>query len=204
VCSAAAAAKLTPSGIFERRGIALADSRPGLGQAIVARLDQQRQQATSDDACAAVDEDLASGVRSRRMVGRRQKNLVLILAREFASKLATATFVTDAAGDLVYYNEAAEELLGRPFGEVGEVRAEEWGSLFSVADLDGTPVPLEEMPGGVALLERRPTHRVLRITGLDGVPREISITALPLFAHADELVGTIAVFWQPANDRQPR
>lgn len=33
---------------------------------------------------------------------RRQKNLVLILAREFASKLATATFVMDDAGKLVF------------------------------------------------------------------------------------------------------
>lgn len=133
------------------------------------------------------------------MEGRRQKNLVLILAREFASKLATATFVTDAAGDLVYYNEAAEELLGRGFAEVGEVPASQWASLFSVANVDGTPLPLEEMPGGVALLERRPEHRPLRITGLDGVPREISVTALPLFAHADDLVGTISVFWQPTG-----
>jgi PAS domain-containing protein len=130
------------------------------------------------------------------MEGRRQKNLVLILAREFASKLATATFVTDASGDLVYYNEAAEELLGRPFAEIGELSASEAAALFSVVDADGSPLPLEEIPGIVALLERRPTHRPVRITGLNGVPRELSVTALPLFAHADELVGMMSIFWQ--------
>jgi PAS domain-containing protein len=140
---------------------------------------------------------VADGVRCLRMEGRRQKNLVLILAREFASKLATATAVTDSSGDLVYYNEAAEELLGRPFAEVGELAADEWAALFSVVDTRGSPLPLEEMPGGVALRERRPAHGLLRITPLDGEALEISTTALPLFAHADELVGMMAIFWRP-------
>src|SRR5437763_12977676 len=87
--------------------------------------------------------------------GRRQSNLVLILAREFASKLATATFVTDAEGNLVYYNEPAEHLLGRTFAEAGEVKADEWGSLYTVERPDGKPLPLEENPGRIALLERR-------------------------------------------------
>jgi PAS domain-containing protein len=127
---------------------------------------------------------------------RRQKNLVLILAREFASKLATATFVIDADGNLVFYNEAAEEILGRSFAEAGEINAEHWGTLFDVHDLDGSPLPLEEMPGGVALLERKPAHRSLRITGLDGERREIAVTAFPLMAHADDLVGVVAIFWE--------
>jgi PAS domain-containing protein len=128
--------------------------------------------------------------------GRRQKNLVLILAREFASKLATATFVIDADGNLVYYNEAAEVILGRSFAEAGEVAAEQWASLYDVHDLDGSPLPLEEIPGGVALLERKPAHRSLCITGLDGERREIAVTAIPLMAHADELVGVVAIFWE--------
>ena len=52
------------------------------------------------------------------------KSLILILAREFASKLATATFISDAAGRLVYYNEPAERILGRTFAEAGEMPAE--------------------------------------------------------------------------------
>jgi PAS domain-containing protein len=127
---------------------------------------------------------------------RRQKNLVLILAREFASKLATATFITDAEGALVFYNEPAEEILGITFAEAGELRAEEWGSLWKLEELDGTAMPLEQTPGGIALRERRPTHRDLRLTGLDGVAREISATAFPLMATPDELVGMVAIFWE--------
>jgi PAS domain-containing protein len=127
---------------------------------------------------------------------RRQKNLVLIMAREFASKLATATFITDADGDLVFYNEPAEEILGRRFAEAGELKAEEWSALWKLQDLEGKPMPLERTPGGIALLERRPVHRDLCLTGLDGVVHQISATAFPLMATPDELVGMVAIFWK--------
>jgi len=39
------------------------------------------------------------------------------------------------------------------------------------------------------------------LTGLDGERRCISVTAVPLFASATEVVGIIALFWQSApND----
>lgn len=129
-----------------------------------------------------------------------QRNLILILAREFASKLATPVFVADAGGELVYYNEPAEAILGRTFGEAGQMRADAWASLFSVEHLDGSPMPLTEMPAGVALLERRPAHGTFRLIGLDGRRHRISVTALPLFAHLDELVGVIALFWEQPDD----
>lgn len=80
------------------------------------------------------------------MEGRSQKHLALILARELASQLATPTFIADAVGDLVFYNEPAGEILGRTFAEAGPMPAESWSSLFSVEDLDGAPMPLERMP----------------------------------------------------------
>jgi PAS domain-containing protein len=129
-------------------------------------------------------------------VQRRPKNLVLILAREFASKLATPTFVNDAEGTLVYYNEPAEDVLGRSFAEAGEMPADQWSSLFAVERLDGSPMPLEEIPGGIALLQQKPAHASLRMTGLDGVPHELSVTAFPLLTHKDELVGVVNIFWE--------
>jgi PAS domain-containing protein len=127
---------------------------------------------------------------------RRQKNLVLILAREFASKLATATFVADADGNLVYYNEPAEELLGRSFAETGEMPVDEWALLFELEELDGAPMPLERRPARTALLERRAVHREFCITSLDRVKREISATAFPLFSRPDEVVGIMSIFWE--------
>jgi PAS domain-containing protein len=134
------------------------------------------------------------------MEGRAQKHLALIIARELASQIATATFISDAEGTLVFYNEAAETILGRTFAEAGTMPAEGWGSQFSLEDVDGTPMPLERMPAGIALLERRPAHGKLWMTGLDGERKLLSVTAVPLFASATEFVGMIALFWQSTPD----
>ena len=134
--------------------------------------------------------------------GRPQKHLALILARELASQLATATFIADANGNLVFYNEPAEEILGRTFSEAGAMNAESWPSLFRLEDLDGAPLPMERMPAAVALMERRPAHGRLWMTGLDGQRRLLSVTAVPLMASPTEFVGMIALFWQstPGDD----
>jgi PAS domain S-box-containing protein len=126
---------------------------------------------------------------------RAQKHVVLILAREFASNLATATVIADESGRFVFYNEAAETLLGRSFAEAGELSAEQWTELFAPRTLDAEPLPTEETAIGLALRGRRPSHVRLRFTGLDGAERDIAVTALPLFAHVDELVGVMAIFW---------
>ena len=134
------------------------------------------------------------------MAAIRQKHLVLILAREFASNLATPTLITDERGCLVFYNEAAEEVVGRSFAEVGEVPLEEWTPQFSPRTLDTEePLPLERRPTGIALYERRPAHERFRITSIDEVDREVAVTAFPLFAHADELVGTVTIFWRESG-----
>ncbi len=125
-----------------------------------------------------------------------QKNLILIIAREFASLIATPMLVADADGRLVFFNEPAEDVLGRTFSEAGEMSADRWAELFTVHDLDGEPLPLDRMPGGIALRERRPAHGPIRIKSLDGVQRELEVTAFPLFAHPDELVGIITIFWE--------
>ena len=74
--------------------------------------------------------------------------------------------------------------------------ASEWEALFATEELDGTPLALERMPAGIAFIERRPAHHAFAITALDGVRREISVTALPLLSSATELAGVVAVFWQ--------
>jgi PAS domain-containing protein len=135
--------------------------------------------------------------------GRRQKELVLILAREFASKLATPMFVADRHGDLVFYNEPAEEVLGRTFAEAGEMPAGQWTLLFRPEDLQGRPLSLEAMPSGIALRERRPAHGTFRITGLDGRRRVVSVTAFPLFARAEEFSGMVSIFWEHAGVETP-
>jgi PAS domain-containing protein len=133
-----------------------------------------------------------------------QHNLVLILARDFASRLATAVFLVDPQGSLVYFNEAAEDVLGQRYAEGVSMSAREWSTAFEPVAADGTPLPLGDLPLGIALSRREPAHSAIRIVGRDGVTREIEVTAFPLFAHADEFVGAVAIFWQrpdvPGND----
>jgi len=123
------------------------------------------------------------------------KHLILILAREFAAELAVPVLVSDADGRLVYFNEAAEEVLGRSFAESGELPASEWASIFTVRDEDGEPVELNDMPAGVALFEQRPAHGTLQIVALDEVRRRIEVTAIPLLASRGEPIGVMAIFW---------
>jgi PAS domain-containing protein len=127
---------------------------------------------------------------------RRQKHLVLILAREFASNLATPTAIADDRGQLVFYNEAAEEIVGMTFAETGEVPMDDWTATLSPRTLDSEPLPPERRPARIALDERRASHQRFLITGRDGVDREVAVTGFPLFAHADELVGVVAIFWR--------
>jgi PAS domain-containing protein len=129
-----------------------------------------------------------------------QRNLVLILARDFASRLATAVFLVDPQGSLIYFNESAERILGRRFVEGTDMPADVWSTSFTPTDEDGSPLPLAELPLGIALQRREPAHRELAITGADGTARRIEVTAFPLFAHAEECVGAVAIFWERPGD----
>ena len=125
-----------------------------------------------------------------------QRNLVMILARDLTSRLVMPAFVVDADGTLAYFNEAAEPVLGRTYAEAGELRAGEWATEWKPTDLDGMPLSLEELPLGMAFREGRPAHRAIRITGGDGVDREIEVTAFPLSPRRDQILGAVALFWE--------
>jgi PAS domain-containing protein len=125
-----------------------------------------------------------------------QQNLVLILARDLADKLASAMFLVDEEGNLVYFNEGAAEILGRSFAELGHIPMESWSKDFNPTDLDGIPISPDDVPLVVALRQRKPVHRKVRVQGADDVERAIAVTAFPLFARTDELVGAAAIFWE--------
>ncbi len=123
------------------------------------------------------------------------KSLPLILAREFAANLATPMFLIDARGVLVFYNDAAALLLGKPFGELGEIPAEEFGAALDMETPDGERVRRRDSPAGVALFEQRPAHATVLATSFDGSRRLYEATAYPLFATEGEMHGVISVFW---------
>lgn len=104
--------------------------------------------------------------------------------------------IADDRGQLVFFNEAAEEVVGRTFAEIGEMPMEEFSASFAPRTADSAPVPRERLATRIALEERRAAHEQIRITSRDGVDRNVSVTAFPLFAHADEFVGIVAIFWR--------
>jgi PAS domain-containing protein len=129
----------------------------------------------------------------------RQRSLVLILARDLADKLASAAFIVDERGTLVYFNERCGELLGISFAEAGALPIERWSVDFRPCDMKGRPLPPEQVPLVEALQKQAPVHRKVRIQGMDGEVRDIAVTALPLFAHAEDCVGAVALFWEHAE-----
>jgi len=126
---------------------------------------------------------------------RPRREIVLILARDLASQLSTPMFIVDTEGTLIYFNEPAEVILGKTWAEAGELSAEEWATMFRPRTLEDEPIPQDQLPLVVAFTERRAGHRSMRITSLDGKERTISLTAIPLMPHPDEIVGAVAVFW---------
>ena len=128
---------------------------------------------------------------------RKQPDLVLIVARSFATKLATPTLITDARGDLVYFNDAAAELIGRSYLDIGELPASRWQELFEPRTLDEEPLTPEQTPSGIALLERRPAHGSFAFRGLDGRDHEITVTAFPLSRVRTRSSESMSIFWEP-------
>jgi PAS domain-containing protein len=125
-----------------------------------------------------------------------QKSLPLILAREFASNVATPLTILDEEGTLVFFNEPAERLIGRTHAELGDLSEEEWRARFTTERLDGSSVAVDETPTAVALRHRRPAHETLVYTMLDGQRRTLSVTAIPMLERGQELAGVVVVFWE--------
>lgn len=136
-------------------------------------------------------------------LGSGQKSVVLILARELASNIATPMLVLDQHGTLVFYNEPAEIVFGARFDEIGEIAADVWDSRWPVTDVDGTPISLLESELANVIVQHTPGHQSIRVQGLDGVQRAIEATAFPLFDSMHTFVGAVAVFWQSENGHGP-
>lgn len=105
-------------------------------------------------------------------------------------------WITDAEGNLLFYNVAAEAVLGVRFDEAGEMPAARLSELFETADLDGSPMHVSDLPLVRALTRWAPAHGPLRIRAHDRIWRDIEVTAIPLIGEADRRLGVLAIFWE--------
>ena len=125
-----------------------------------------------------------------------QQEIEVILSRHLAECLAMPIFIVNPDGDLIFYNEPAEAILGQSYNETGMMPAKEWATIFQPFDSEGNPLPPEELPLIIALREHHPAHRIFSIHGADGVLREFEVTAFPLIGQADRFLGALAIFWE--------
>jgi PAS domain-containing protein len=90
----------------------------------------------------------------------------IILNRQLADCLSIPVFITDTQGNLIFYNEPAEELLGQRFEETGEMPVEEWGTKFVPMDDNSTIIPPEKLPLVKTLTDCYPHHDTFWIQSL--------------------------------------
>lgn len=119
----------------------------------------------------------------------------LILARNLIAAISLAALLIDPEGVIVFFNDAAGELVGRRFEEVGPLQREEWNSEFGPFDEFGQVVPTHHQPATMARRTGLPTNgRVnVRLQGDELI--EVDVSALPLITAAG-FQGAVVVFWR--------
>ncbi len=122
-----------------------------------------------------------------------------ILVRHLGSRLSVPLFLVDTDGTMVYYNEAAEQVLGRRYDDAGEMGFDEWTTIFAVRDASGDPLEIDRLPLVRALRSGRPAHERFDITGLDGAARTLEVSAFPLQGQGGIRLGAVALFWESST-----
>lgn len=121
--------------------------------------------------------------------------LLLVQGRNLITGLALPALLTDPDGGLLFFNDAAAQLLGRAFEEVGRLPREEWARQFGPFDEEGRPIATDHLPLGNALREGRPAQGRFRVRlAANGELREVEVSALPLL-EPDHYEGALVVFW---------
>ena len=121
--------------------------------------------------------------------------LEIILSRQFADSLHFAAFLVDQEGNLLFYNEGAEALLGKRFSETGAMPVEEWSTIFKPSDADGNLIPANELPLVQSLSQLQPALGDVYIDSLKGEKFRITISSFPIVGKAGTLLGAMALFW---------
>ena len=129
-----------------------------------------------------------------------QQQVEVILARHLAENLALPIFIVDPQGNLIFFNEPAEAVLGLRFGDTGLLPASEWAVMFDPVDKNGRPIPPEDLPLVIAMTHSHPAHKEFWIRGLDNELRQIELTAFPLIGQTGSISAAVAIFWEVPDE----
>jgi PAS domain-containing protein len=127
-------------------------------------------------------------------------DIELILNRQLADCLSIPVFITDTSGNLIFYNEPAEEILGRRYEDTGEMTVDTWATIFKPMDENGNPLSPEDLPLVKTLNNRRPYHKTFFIESLKGTKEKISVTSYPIMGRASNFLGAVALFWEMKDE----
>lgn len=120
----------------------------------------------------------------------------LILTRQLAAYLSVPLLLVDPKGNLLFYNEPAEAILGTRFDETGVMALEEWSSALTRINDEGQLVPLEDMATMITLNKKRPTYKRYHARGVDGLVRHIEVTSIPITGLQGDFLGAATLFWE--------
>jgi len=120
----------------------------------------------------------------------------IILTRQLAAYLSVPLLLVDAEGNLLFYNEPAEGIMGTRFDETGAMPLVEWSSALTRINDEGEVVPLQDMATMITLTKRRPTYKRYHTRGLDGVVRHIEVTSIPITGLQGDFLGAATLFWE--------
>src|ERR1700686_4177950 len=109
-------------------------------------------------------------------------------ARAVLDALAVAVYVTDALGNITYYNDAAADLWGHG-PELGQAH---WCGSWKLYWPDGSPLPHDQCPTAVALREGRPVRGMEAVAERpDGTRVPFIPYPTPLYDASGELIGAV-------------
>lgn len=124
----------------------------------------------------------------------------IILNRQLADCLSIPVFITDTNGNLIFYNEPAEGILGKRFEDTGEMPVEQWSTDFKPVDDQGHALAPEELPLVKTLKHAAPFHKSFGIVSLDGKIQKISVTSYPIIGRTGKMLGAVAIFWKSTDE----
>lgn len=108
-----------------------------------------------------------------------QHAIQMILARQLAELVDVLAVLVDPDGNILYSNESAAVLIGRS------------------DDPDDLPVASWlQQPCASALRQGRPTHTRVALASVDGRPRTMALTVLPLSGATRDSCGAMALLWE--------
>lgn len=127
-------------------------------------------------------------------------DIEIILNRQLADCLSIPVFLTDTKGNLLFYNEPAEEILGKRYEDTGEMPVETWSTIFKAKEFDGSEIVPQDLPLVKTLTEQLPFHRTFLIESLLGKLEKISLTSYPIIGRTGKFLGAVAIFWRQKEE----